>query len=531
MMGDPQVGRTLGKYQLLRLVGEGGMGKVYEALNTTIQKHVALKCIDGKLAQHDDVVARFQREALAAGAVDSPYIVQIFDAGQADGVPFIVMELLRGRGLAALIRERRRLTPSTAVAVTRQVLKGLMHAHEAGIVHRDLKPDNVFLVVREGEPARVKLLDFGVSKFMRHSGAPLKTLTRQGMVVGTPYYMSPEQAQALPDIDWRTDIYSVGAMLYECLAGIPPHDGASYEQIIVSICMHDAPDLRILNKNVSAALATVVHKALAREPAKRYASAKEMLAALDSVAPQNATIDVSRPGLAAPAGANVPVASTLRMDTPMASSHAGDATSGVKPIAPPTQSMSNDNVGGSNLPDRGVSGGAVATTTLVSSAASRDVMLGSAGPAARALPTKRSSVWLWAAAAVAATALVGSLWYWLAGGGVDDDAAAVAPALAPSQQVLAPLASEAPASAAHVQNNVAATSATAVLSAAPTGNATPSAQATHSANTPRPHRGRPVTKAVPTRKTTVTAKTATTTKAAASANGKSKPGGLELLRR
>jgi serine/threonine protein kinase len=278
---DPLVGRSIDKYRILGVVGRGGMGAVYEALNTTINKRVAMKCIDTSLADNPEATARFQREAMAASAVESPHIVQIFDAGvTAEGTPYIVMELLRGRDLGKCIAALGRLELGDALHVVAQVLRGLGHAHAAGIIHRDLKPDNVFLVEREDEPTHVKILDFGVSKFPSTQEIPLKTLTRQGTIVGTPYYMAPEQAQGFPDIDLRADIYSVGAILYECLAGRPPHVGQAYEQVIVAICMRDAEDVRTHNPSVPEPIARVLGKALSRERSDRYATARELLEAL-----------------------------------------------------------------------------------------------------------------------------------------------------------------------------------------------------------------------------------------------------------
>ncbi len=282
------VGTRVGKYEVVGVIGRGGMGCVYEALNTTIRKRVALKCIDHQLAKNAEAYERFHREALAASAIESPHIVQIFDAGKTDdGVPYIVMELLVGTDLGGLLKRLGRLDVADALHVTIHVLKGLHHAHAAGIVHRDLKPDNVFLVDREDDPAFIKLLDFGVSKISRANDVPLETLTRQGSVVGTPFYMSPEQAQAFPDVDSRTDIYSAGALLFECLAGRTPHLGKSYEQVIVNICMKDVDDIRTHNKAVPDAVAAVLHKALSREREDRYPTARDMLNALVDAAPES----------------------------------------------------------------------------------------------------------------------------------------------------------------------------------------------------------------------------------------------------
>ena len=279
------VGRQIGKYEILRLVARGGMGTVYEAFHKGIGKHVALKIIDGELARSKDAVVRFQREAEAASAVDSAHIVAIFDSGSTEeGLPFIVMELLRGEDLGHRIKNAGRLEIVEALTLIAQLLRGLCRAHEAGIVHRDLKPDNVFLTSRDDETDFVKILDFGISKMRKPGSAVEKTITREGTVLGTPLYMSPEQAQAAPDIDERTDLWSVGAILYQCLTGRPPHEGHAYEAVIVNICSKDAADVRFLNPEVSEPLARFVAKALTRNRDERFQTAREMLSALREAA-------------------------------------------------------------------------------------------------------------------------------------------------------------------------------------------------------------------------------------------------------
>src|SRR5512132_3284206 len=278
---DALVGKRVDKYEIVRVIGRGGMGTVYEALNTAIGKRVAMKFVDAETAQSKESIARFQREAEAASAVESAHIVEIFDSGVADdGIPYLVMELLRGEDLGHRIKRCGRLEIGEAVHVVAQILRGLHRAHEAGIVHRDLKPDNIFLVDRDDDQSFAKILDFGISKVQRQGGVPVHTLTRQGTVLGTPFYMSPEQAQALPDIDGRTDLWSVGAILYECLTGRPPYTGTSYEQVIVNICMYDAEDVRAHNPAVSEATARVIARARARDRNERFATAREVLQAL-----------------------------------------------------------------------------------------------------------------------------------------------------------------------------------------------------------------------------------------------------------
>jgi serine/threonine protein kinase len=189
------------------------------------------------------------------------------------------MELLRGEDLRARLRRKERLAVTEAVHIARQVLRGLSHAHAAHIVHRDLKPDNIFLCARDDDPAFVKIVDFGVSKMKRPEKPDV--VTSQGKVLGTVFYMSPEQAQAVPDIDGRADIYSVGAILFEALAGRPPHRGGSYESILVSICTEDAPDIRTFAPDVPAPVAKAIARALSRDRDARYPSADAFALALD----------------------------------------------------------------------------------------------------------------------------------------------------------------------------------------------------------------------------------------------------------
>jgi eukaryotic-like serine/threonine-protein kinase len=286
---DPLLGQVVGgRWKVLRLLGQGGMGTVYEAQNVAIGKRVALKFIVAEAATDAEVVGRFQREAEAASSVESAHIVQVFDTGTSDtDQPYLVMEYLRGESLGARVRRVGKLPHTEATHIVAQTLRGLARAHEAGVIHRDLKPDNVFLVDRDDDPLFVKILDFGISKISRRPGElGAGTLTRKGTVLGTPYYMSPEQAQAHPDLDGRTDLFSVGAILFECLAGRPPCAGLStYEAVIVAICSRDAPDVRTFDPDIPPALAAVVAKALARERDQRFSSALAFLEALRAAMP------------------------------------------------------------------------------------------------------------------------------------------------------------------------------------------------------------------------------------------------------
>jgi serine/threonine-protein kinase len=341
------IGKTIaGRYVLRALVGHGGMGAVYEAEHLGLGKRVAIKFIDPEFATDERVLARFAREARAMSSIESAHIVTVFDAGTEEGRPYLVMELLRGEDLGQRLRRTVRVPVAEAMHVIAQVLKGLAKAHAAGIVHRDLKPDNVFLVKSDTDPLFAKIVDFGVSKIERprDKTSPL-ALTGRGTVLGTPFYMSPEQAQAMPDVDVRADIYSVGAILFECLSGRPPHTGETYEQIILSICMRDAPDLRAIDPTLSPAVAGFVARALSRERTDRYGSAERMLAALHEIAPEEKTrvpLDAGAPdtlmspGVLFPAQHKGPPASSkspLGTETRIAGSgsNPGEGGSGVIP--------------------------------------------------------------------------------------------------------------------------------------------------------------------------------------------------------
>jgi serine/threonine protein kinase len=294
-----------GKWRLTRVIGRGGRGVVYEAQHVAFGKRVALKFIEAEAATDPEMSARFRREAEAASAVESAHIVHIFDTGVTPaGAPYLVMELLRGETLGERIRRAGPLSVTASLQIVGQVLRGLSPAHRAGVIHRDLKPDNLFLVEREDDEPFVKILDFGISKITRETGETgMATLTRKGAVLGTPYYMSPEQAQGDATIDARTDIFSLGAILYECLTGQAPHaEIKSYEGIIVARCTRDPIPLRQLNPDVPEALEIVVARALARNRDARYASAHELLdalcAAAPGVIPQRTSVDPSERPLA-----------------------------------------------------------------------------------------------------------------------------------------------------------------------------------------------------------------------------------------
>jgi hypothetical protein len=272
---------TVGNYRLERELGRGGMGAVYAGVHKLVGRRAAVKVLLPDLSAKQELVERFFNEARAAGAVKHPSIVDIYDFGYAaDGSAYIVMELLEGETLAARLKAHGPLAIPTAVALARQVANALSAAHAVGIVHRDLKPDNVFLVrdpeVVGGE--RVKLLDFGIAKLATDTAGPARTVT--GAILGTPHYMSPEQCEGSREVDGRTDLYSLGCMLFQMLTGSLPFDSAGIGGLI-GMHLHVAPPLlRSRLPQASIELEAVVARLLAKPVEERFQSAEAVAAAL-----------------------------------------------------------------------------------------------------------------------------------------------------------------------------------------------------------------------------------------------------------
>jgi tRNA A-37 threonylcarbamoyl transferase component Bud32 len=273
----PVIGSTIaGKYLVKRRIGSGGMGAVYEGEHIEIGKRVAIKVIEHEHARSAELAARFRREARAASAVESEHIVQVFDVGHDDAVGlYMVMELLVGEDLSSRLEKGGGKIPvDEAVTIATQAARALGKAHAAGVVHRDLKPANLFLTTREDGSVSVKILDFGISKLVRpEHDAKSSTLTREGSVMGTPMYMSPEQAQGLP-VDARSDVWSLASVLYEALAGRTAYDARdTYEQMIVQIVTQKPHSIEAIAPWVPAAIARVIESALTHDVAARMPDA------------------------------------------------------------------------------------------------------------------------------------------------------------------------------------------------------------------------------------------------------------------
>jgi hypothetical protein len=283
------------RYHLISLVGEGGMGAVYDAMHIGTGRRVAIKAIASRELAHDlEVVNRFQREAHAAGRIETPFIVQVMDAGYDDAleVPFIAMEFLVGEDLRALLSRVRRLPPRMALRMVGQACLGLQRAHEKGIVHRDIKPANLF-VARCEAGVTIKLLDFGIAKIsaaMACAAEP-SAITTTGRLLGSPLFMSPEQAKGLKTVDARTDIWSLGVVLYQALSGRAPYsECATLGQLILAICSGPPPPLQEVAPWVPPEISRIVERSMRIDVEERYSSAQTMFEDVSRLLPDGLSI-------------------------------------------------------------------------------------------------------------------------------------------------------------------------------------------------------------------------------------------------
>jgi serine/threonine-protein kinase len=295
---DP-VGTILqGTYRLERRIGQGSMGTVYEASHVRLPRRFAVKFIAPEIATRPDALARFRREAEVASRIGHPNIVEVLDVRLDAEQPYLVMELLEGEDLEQRLRAHGPLSPAEALALLVPIASALDAAHAAGVIHRDLKPSNIVLDRTADGVPRVKLVDFGISKVL----ASASGLTATDSILGTPYYMAPEQAESeLGAISARTDVYALGAILFEVLAGRPPVEGESPLRILYQIVHGEAPSLAALRSDLPAELSAVVERALRKRPQERFASAGELsrafAAALGASAPAEPTEEKTIPRL------------------------------------------------------------------------------------------------------------------------------------------------------------------------------------------------------------------------------------------
>ncbi|MHB1844581.1 MAG: serine/threonine protein kinase [Deltaproteobacteria bacterium] len=290
MPPDPLLGTVLDRYRVLEKIGEGGMGTVYAVEHVMLQKRMALKLLRSDLCRNQELVIRFQNEAVAASRIGQENIVNVTDFGRTpDGLVYFVMEELQGLSIGQMLRAEQSFSIERSLALAAQACRALHAAHAAGIIHRDLKPENIVVIAREGVSEFVKVLDFGISK-MGETGTNLGTsggqrLTQLGMIVGTPEYMSPEQAAGKP-IDHRADIYSLGVVLFEMLTGRLPFVAENSLQMLMKHQTEAPPRLATAKPDLQPPelLEATVQKLLAKEPERRQQSMAELLGEIQACA-------------------------------------------------------------------------------------------------------------------------------------------------------------------------------------------------------------------------------------------------------
>ncbi len=303
-----------GRYRVIRLLGEGGMGAVYEAEHMMIGRRVALKMLHPKYCVQHEAVVRFTREARAAAAIGHENIVDVTDFGTHEGQPFLVMELLRGTTLDELMVNHDVFELPRAANIVGHVLSALAAAHAVGIVHRDLKPENLYLVEQNGRSV-VKVLDFGISKFQAQSDN-LHT-TEEGAMLGTPSYMSPEQWLSVRDIDHRADLFAVGVLLYEMLTGCLPYEGVSRGELMLQVVTGTEPPepASSINDALPTELDAVLAKAVARAREDRYQTAQEFLDALRPFGAHDISVTDAAPSSLAAANTSESLPDAVRLLT------------------------------------------------------------------------------------------------------------------------------------------------------------------------------------------------------------------------
>jgi len=285
---DAMIGTlAAGRYRVLKLLGEGGMGQVYLAEHVAIQKRVALKVLRAEYATKGEIVTRFQQEAISASRIKHPNVLDVFDFGQLDnGCFFLAMEYLEGNDLADEITRRRVLDPATGIRISMQICRALAAAHANGVVHRDMKPENVFLQRTADGEEIVKIVDFGIAQLRSKDDAVVETkrrLTRTGMIFGTPEYMAPEQASG-KHADLRADIYAVGVIMYEMFTGAVPFTGETFLGVLAKHLSEPAPLMNVVypELGISASLQGAIMRALAKDPAVRYQTMLEFAQAISA---------------------------------------------------------------------------------------------------------------------------------------------------------------------------------------------------------------------------------------------------------
>jgi eukaryotic-like serine/threonine-protein kinase len=327
-----QVGQTIGNYKVMAKLGEGGMGLVFLAEHPLIGRKVALKAIHPELSRNTEVVSRFMTEAKAVNQIGNEHIVDISDYGKTDdGEFYFIMEFLQGESLADRLRRERLLPAARALQIASQVADALAASHAHGIIHRDLKPENIYLVTRGQSADFVKVLDFGLAK-LTQGEEKVSHKTRTGSVMGTPYYMAPEQCEGKANIDHRADVYSLGVILFEMMTGRVPFGGEGYGEIIVKHLTTPAPAPREINPAITPAQQAVILHALQKPREARFASMMEFKTAVQDPerfagnAPADAPVAVKTGDVSSSLSLRAPAENSDVRRVPMPSTfrHAGE---------------------------------------------------------------------------------------------------------------------------------------------------------------------------------------------------------------
>jgi CheY-like chemotaxis protein/predicted Ser/Thr protein kinase len=259
-----------GRYEIIEELGKGGMGRVYRALDTKVDEEVALKILNPEVAAEASLIERFSNELRLARKITHKNVCRMHDIHEDQGAQFITMEYVPGEDLKSFIRRSKQLAAKTAISIAKQVCQGLAEAHRLGVVHRDLKPQNI-MIDREGN---ARIMDFGIARSVKAKG-----ITDEGTVIGTPEYMSPEQVEG-KDVDGRSDIYSLGAVLFEMVTGRVPFEGKTALEIALKHKTEPPPDTRVLSPQIPESLNQIILRCLAKDRAARYQTVEEILTAL-----------------------------------------------------------------------------------------------------------------------------------------------------------------------------------------------------------------------------------------------------------
>jgi serine/threonine-protein kinase len=357
-------GTQLGRYQITRLMGRGGMGAVYEGTHRDLKKRVAIKTLHPAVAAMPGARARFLREGEAASRISHPNVVDVTDVGTENGIAYLVMEFLEGEDLSALLARAGALPFAESVDLMLPVLAAIAVAHDEGVIHRDLKPENIFLArTRHGRP-EPKVLDFGISKISSSGGGNTLALTGTGASMGTPYYIAPEQVRSAAGVDARSDQYALGAILYECVTGHRAHRGETIYEVIRSVGEGSFAPPRVYRPDIPPQLESAILRAMGLEPAKRFSSVRAFGRAVLPLASPAARTQWA-PALAGGDGADArpssqPTASqpggTVVFSTPAPSNGGGGSAGPRTPLPPPANTTFGSSAAQITLPARNRSG-------------------------------------------------------------------------------------------------------------------------------------------------------------------------------